>query len=184
MNIKSCKIPGCFEIQPDVHCDHRGIFVKTFHEESFSNYGLSTSFAEEYYSGSHKRVLRGLHFQIPPFDHSKMVYCVQGTVMDVVIDLRLGSPAYGQYETFQLSADKHNILYIPNGLAHGFYVQSEYALMLYKVTTVYSPEHDCGILWNSIGFSWPDDDPVISARDRDFVDLKEFRSPFRYEADR
>ncbi|SMC39080.1 dTDP-4-dehydrorhamnose 3,5-epimerase [Sporomusa malonica] len=181
MRIKTCKIPGCFELLPDVHCDHRGVFVKTFHEEIFSNYGLITSFAEEYYSGSHKKVLRGLHFQAPPMDHIKMVYCVQGSVLDVVVDLRVGSPTYGQFEAFQLSADLHNMIYIPRGLAHGFYVQSEYAIMLYKVTTVYSPEHDCGISWSSIGYSWPDSTPIISARDSDFIDLKDFKSPFRYE---
>ena len=122
LQLNPSKIPGCYEIQPAVFKDERGHFVKVFHEDTFKRHHLETDFTEEYYSVSLKNVLRGLHFQLPPKDHTKMVYCVEGEVIDVVVDLRIGSPTYGEFELFQLSAEKANIIYIPPGLAHGFWV--------------------------------------------------------------
>jgi len=180
MKVIETKLPGCYELEPNVFKDERGLFVKTFHEEIFKERGLATEFAEEYYSFSHKGVLRGLHFQTPPMDHAKMVYCVSGKVKDVVLDLRVGSPTYGKYELFDLNSDKCNIIYIPTGMAHGFYVDSESALLMYKVTTIYSPENDSGILWSSAGIPWGDDTPIISNRDAGFPSLADFKSPFRY----
>jgi len=184
IEIKQTEIPGCFEIFPKVFRDERGVFVKTFHEDVLRERGLETRFAEEYYSFSHKRVLRGLHFQLPPKDHVKLVYCVSGKVLDAVVDLRVGSPTYGEFETFELSSEKANMIYIPKGLAHGFYVLSESAIMMYKVTTVYSPEHDTGILWNSVGIPWPDLNPIISKRDSEFKSFRDFKSPFIYQNDK
>lgn len=178
MEIKKTKIAGCYEILPKVLRDERGHFVKTFHEDIFRESGLEPHFAEEYYSMSHKGVLRGLHFQLPPMDHVKMVYCVAGQVLDAVVDLRVGSPTYGQHEIFEMSSEKANMVYIPRGLAHGFYVLSDSAVMLYKVTSVYSSEHDAGILWNSVGIQWPDQAPIISKRDSGFPSLVNFVSPF------
>ena len=178
IEIRQTEIPGCFEITPKVLKDERGTFVKTFHQEIFKANGLETHFTEEYYSFSKKRVLRGLHFQLPPLDHIKFVYCVSGRVLDAVVDLRIGFPTYGEFETFELSAEKANMLYIPKGLAHGFYVLSESAIMVYKVTTVYSPEHDTGILWNSVGIPWPDEKPIISQRDSRFISFADSKSPF------
>lgn len=174
-------IPGCYEVCPKIFKDERGLFVKTFHHDLFVAQGLETRFAEEYFSFSRQRVLRGLHFQLPPRDHIKLVYCISGEVFDVVVDLRVGSPTYGAYETIVLSDQKANMLYIPSGVAHGFYVTGESALMMYKVTTVHSPEHDAGILWNSVGIPWPDPCPVVSERDRSFVPFSAFASPFRYQ---
>lgn len=181
INLKPSKILGCFEIIPETFKDERGTFVKTFHESVFKENRLEINYPEEYYSFSHKRVLRGLHFQLPPMDHIKLVYCVLGKVFDVVVDLRVGSPTYGQFETFELSSEKANMIYIPKGLAHGFYVLSESAIMVYRVTTVYSPEHDTGILWNSVGIPWPDEKPIISKRDSEFKPFKDFKSPFIYQ---
>ncbi|MEG4330952.1 dTDP-4-dehydrorhamnose 3,5-epimerase [Microcoleus sp. AT9_A2] len=180
MEIYETKLPGCYELQPKVFKDHRGTFVKTFHEEVFKKYQLNINFAEEYYSFSHQNVFRGLHFQMPPKDHTKMVYCVQGEVIDAVVDLRVGSPTYGKCETFSLTAEKANIIYIPPGFAHGFYVLSETAIMMYKVSTVYSPEQDTGIHWNSVGVVWPIPNPIVSKRDNEFVALSDFNSPFVY----
>ncbi|RJX16993.1 MAG: dTDP-4-dehydrorhamnose 3,5-epimerase [Desulforudis sp.] len=173
-------IPGCFEIQPTVLEDQRGLFVKTFHEQIFAQYGLETHFAEEYYSKSYQGVLRGLHFQVPPHDHAKLVYCLVGQVKDVVVDLRLGSPTYGKFASFILSAEKASMVYIPRGLAHGFYTLSDSATMVYKVTSVYSPPHDTGIRWDSVGIDWPSDNPIISERDRQFETFAAFNSPFRF----
>ena len=178
--IHPTEIPGCYEIQPRVVDDARGRFVKVFHRHAFAELGLEVDFAEEYYSVSRQRVIRGMHFQTPPIDHAKMVYCVHGEVFDAVIDLRLGSPTYQQTATFNLSAEQGNYIYIPKGLAHGFCVTSDSATLVYKVSTVYSPEHDAGILWSSVGITWPTENPVMSDRDREFISLSDFKSPFVY----
>lgn len=179
-DLRPTEIPGCYEIQPRFFDDARGRFVKVFHREAFSKLGLETDFAEEYYSVSRRDVTRGMHFQTPPMDHVKVVYCVHGEVFDVVVDLRLGSPTYGKTATFNLSTERGNYVYVSEGLAHGFCATSESATLVYKVSTVYSPDNDSGILWNSIGVTWPTDKPVISDRDRGFVSLAEFKSPFIY----
>ncbi|MBI5429522.1 MAG: dTDP-4-dehydrorhamnose 3,5-epimerase [Nitrosomonadales bacterium] len=179
--LKSSKIDGCFELQSKAFKDIRGKFVKVFHEQAFAAQGLETVFAEEYYSVSYKNVIRGLHFQLPPMDHVKMVYCVEGEVLDAVVDLRRGSPTYRQYVLFELSSTKANSIYIPKGMAHGFCALSDRAIMVYKVSTVYSPEHDAGVLWNSAGIPWPTTQAILSARDQSFPRLENFESPFNYE---
>jgi len=181
MEFVESAIPGCFEIVPRVLEDKRGLFVKTFHRSVFEDKGLDTAWVEEYYSLSKRGVLRGLHFQLPPYDHAKLVYCVAGEVLDAVVDLRVGSPTYGQYALFDVNAEKADMIYIPCGLAHGFYTRSETAIMIYKVTTVYSPDHDTGILWNSAGIPWPDRTPIISDRDTEFLRLSDFQSPFVWQ---
>lgn len=179
-DLRSTEIPGCYEIQPRIVDDARGRFVKVFHRNAFAALGLEVDFAEEYYSVSRQGVIRGMHFQTPPMEHVKMVYCVQGEVFDAVVDLRLGSPSYRQTATFNLSAKKGNCIYIPKGLAHGFCATSEPTTLVYKVSTVYSPEHDTGILWNSVDINWPLHTPVLSDRDRGFIRLADFKSPFVY----
>jgi dTDP-4-dehydrorhamnose 3,5-epimerase len=174
-------IAGCHEVQPRVLEDVRGRFVKVFHRDSFRQMGFETEFAEEYYSLSRKGVIRGLHFQVPPADHHKLVYCTRGEVFDVVLDLRVGSPTYGKTASFNLSFSQGNFLYIPKGLAHGFCATSDNAILVYKVSTVYSPSHDQGVLWSSVGINWPVNDPIISDRDAGFLPFNQFDSPFAYE---
>lgn len=181
MQIRETKIPGCYELLPTIFKDERGSFVKTFHSDCFNSHRLEMHFAEEYYSVSYQNVFRGFHFQIPPKDHTKIVYCVRGQVRDAVVDLRVGSPTYCQFDTFDLTAEKANIIYIPPGLAHGFYVTCEIAVMMYKVSTVYSPEHDTGIHWKSVGISWQNVNPIVSKRDSSFIALSDFNSPFLYQ---
>jgi len=176
--LKPSKLSGCFELQPKTFDDARGRFVKVFHEQAFAAQGLATNFAEEYYSTSYRDVIRGLHFQLPPMDHVKMVFCVLGEVLDAVVDLRVGSPTYGQYDLFELSAAKANSVYIPKGMAHGFCTRSEQAIMVYKVSTVYSPAHDAGVLWSSVEIPWQVEQPCISDRDQCFPALAQFKSPF------
>lgn len=178
MRINKTSIPGCFEMLSTVHSDPRGLLVKTFHLDYFVRNGLETKFAEEFYSFSHRGVLRGLHFQIPPRQHTKLVYCILGEVFDAVVDLRINSPAYGKYESFVLSDKVRNMIYIPPGCAHGFYVMSAQAILIYKTTAVYSQEHDSGIRWDSAGINWPDNHPLISERDKAFAALADFNSPF------
>jgi len=119
-----------------------------------------------------------MHFQIPPYDHSKIVYCVYGKVFDAVVDLRASSKTYGKYLTFELDSDEARMLYIPPGLAHGFYTISESSSMAYKVTALHSSKHDTGILWNSLGIPWPNENPIISERDGKLIKFKNFNSPF------
>lgn len=178
MKLIETAIPGCFEIQPVVHRDHRGSFVKTFQESAFRKLGLEVSFKEDFYSVSRKGVLRGMHFQTPPFAQEKFVTCVAGEVLDIAVDLRAGSPTFGKHAAVRLSAEKGNGFYLPKGLAHGFLSLSEDAVVLYKVSEEYSPAHDTGVLWSSCGISWPLEQPVVSERDSKFPTLAAFRTPF------
>ncbi|THC43808.1 dTDP-4-dehydrorhamnose 3,5-epimerase [Massilia sp. Mn16-1_5] len=174
-------LPGCLLLQPRVLEDARGRFVKTFHEGAFRALGLEAGFVEQYYSHSHRGVVRGMHFQKPPAQHAKLVYCVHGEVFDVVLDLRRGSPTYGQTRSFTLSASQGNALYIAAGMAHGFCATSELATLVYNVTSVYAPEQDEGVRWDSIGVQWPAANPLVSPRDAAFAALADFDSPFTYD---
>lgn len=180
MKVTATAIPGCFELEYVVADDPRGRFVKFFHEETFARHGLATHFAEEYYSTSRRNVLRGLHFQTPPHQHAKVVFCVEGTVFDAAVDLRVGSPSYGLAAATSLSAEAGNALYLPPGLAHGFQVLSETATLVYMVTSAYSPASDTGIRWDTAGIEWPHRDPVLSERDCGLMPLSEFESPFSF----
>jgi len=175
-------IPGCVEVRSRIHGDARGRFVKVFHRQAFVAAGLNTDYPEEFYSVSRRGVIRGLHFQSPPMDHIKLVYCVAGEVQDAVLDLRQGSPTYGRHALVALSAEVGNMMYIPRGLAHGFCAVSETATLVYKVSGAYSPTHDCGVLWNSAGIAWEVNEPILSERDRTHPSLDNFASPFNYEA--
>ena len=171
-------LEGCFELRSVVRGDNRGAFIKTFHFDAFKELGLASDFKEEYYSISTKNVLRGLHFQTPPEDHDKFVYCVEGEVMDVAFDLRKNSATYGKYHTCTLGGGKGNAMYLPKGFAHGFLTLSERAIIVCKTTTVYSPENDKGILWNSCGIDWNCDAPILSERDTKHPAFADFNSPF------
>ncbi|MFJ8259456.1 dTDP-4-dehydrorhamnose 3,5-epimerase [Peribacillus asahii] len=181
MHINETKIMGCYEITPNIITDKRGAFIKTFHHEIFKENHLETNFVEQYYSISQQGVLRGLHFQVPPKHHVKLVYCPVGQVVDAVVDLRIDSPTYGQFELFDLNDEKKNMIYIPPGLAHGFCVLSKNAVVAYNVSTVHSPAHDGGIRWNSAGISWPNLPLIVSQKDSELPAFLDFSSPFRYE---
>ena len=168
-------------VQPMKRPDDRGYFVKTFHAPEFETASLETNFTEEYYSWSHKGMIRGLHFQTPPHEHSKLVYCPIGEVLDVILDLRIGSPMFSKAVSFTLSETLTNVLYVPAGIAHGFAVQSSNALMMYKVSSVYSPQNDSGILWDSVGLDWGIKIPIVSSRDRSFRTFQDFQSSFQYD---
>lgn len=171
-------IEGCFEIRPTVVGDKRGFFAKIFHRPLWEELGLCAEFQEEYLTYSVHGTIRGLHFQVPPMQHHKVVLCAKGSVFDVVVDLRKGSPTYGKHAVVSLSGDMANAVYIPAGLAHGFCVTSDEALLYYKQSSVYSPEHDAGIRWDSANISWPISELILSDRDKGFLSLAEFESPF------
>lgn len=178
MYINELKLKGAYEVIPEIRHDNRGNFIKIFNDELFRNHNINVNVKEQYFSTSHKGVIRGLHFQHPPFDHSKYVYCISGSVQDVILDLRKDSVTYGQYYSVILNSKKSNALFVPKGFAHGFCSLEDNSCMVYNVSTVYNPSADCGILWNSCNIDWNTTKPIISERDSDFISLADFTSPF------
>jgi dTDP-4-dehydrorhamnose 3,5-epimerase len=182
VRIKETGIPGCYELGFSAFSDARGLFVKTTHATEFSARGLSADFLESYYTVSGPRVLRGMHLLLPPADHAKLVYCVAGQVMDVALDLRDGSPAFGRFAMTELSAEQSGGLYLPSGVAHGFYVRQAPAIMLYHVTSEHVRHLDAGVRWDSINAPWPDSSPVLSERDASLPMFCDFTTPFVFGA--
>ncbi len=178
MKINELSVAGCFEILPKVFKDGRGSFVKTYHNDLFSEKGIDISVKEEFYSSSKRNVFRGLHFQLPPAAHNKLVYCAKGEVLDFLVDLRKSSPTYRKSLSINLSESNGRIIYIPIGIAHGFLSCSDESLMVYKTDCVYSPEEDTGILWSSCKLSIPNSNMIISERDQKLQTLDGFKSPF------
>lgn len=171
-------LPGCFLLQPNKFEDQRGCFVKTYHEGLFTALGVSLEIREEFYSISHKNVVRGMHFQLPPHAHEKLVYCTRGAVRDVLLDLRKGD-SYGRVASAEISGENGHLIFIPKGIAHGFVALVDETLMLYKTSTLHSPEADCGIRWDSFGFNWDVvDAPIVSMRDTCHPSFTEYSSPF------
>lgn len=170
-------LPGVWLISLVDFKDQRGQFVKTYSQKMFEGWGFNFDFREEFYSYSSANVIRGMHFQLPPFDHEKIVYCPSGKVLDVLLDLRTG-PNYGKSTSLILSGDVPTVLFIPRGIAHGFKSLQDHSLMIYKTSTEHNPSHDAGILWNSFGFDWDCTDPIISLRDSGHPGLQGFTSPF------
>lgn len=169
---------GAKILEPFVHRDERGDFVKTYHEEQLAGVGLEMVVREEFFSSSGRGVLRGMHFQVPPHAHQKLVYCISGRVLDVFLDIRRGSPTYGRAAGVELSAVNRQLLFLPVGFAHGFVSLEDGSCMVYKTDAVYEPEADAGIRWDSFGFEWPFAEPVVSPRDEAFPLLEGFESPF------
>lgn len=180
MKIIGTEIPGCYQILPSIRSDNRGSFVKTYNSDVLKPL-IEFRLAEEYYSTSKKNVLRGFHFQTPPFDCHKFVYCTEGKVLDSLFDIRKGSPTYGKGQTIELSSNKGNIILIAPGVAHAFYVLSKTATVVYKTDRVYSAEHDKGIKWDSAGIKWPNKSPILSERDASFPPFHSYKSPFIYK---
>jgi len=171
-------IAGCFLIKHPVFRDNRGAFHKIFNKSLHKENGLETFFTEEYYSISAHNVIRGMHFQLPPREHVKIVKCITGKILDVVIDLRKNSETYLKRVEVELSSDDGQYLYIPKGCAHGFLSQCDDTVVLYKTSTEYDPLSDTGVAYDSIGFNWGVENPIISKRDEGFKALIDFESPF------
>ncbi len=182
ISVDATPLAGVMKVVSKHLADSRGFFTKTIHADLFRSLGLRSDFKEEYYSNSKKDVLRGLHFQTPPHDHAKLVTCPRGEILDVVVDIRIGSPTYGQAMGFDLSEREPVSLYVPSGFAHGFLAKTEDTMVLYRVTSVHAPSNDTGILWSSIDFKWPVTRPIVSDRDAGFKALKDFSSTFKFES--
>lgn len=177
MKFEPTALPEVIHVQPRVFPDSRGAFLEAWHEEKYAAGGLGHKFVQDNLSHSKAKVLRGLHFQtVKP--QGKLVSCSAGRVFDVAVDIRQGSPNYKKWVGVELSAEKGNQLYVPEGFAHGFCVLSEEASVTYKCTAPYLAEYDAGILWNDpeIGVEWPVDEPLLSDKDAALPSLAEFES--------
>lgn len=169
MNFIQTKLQGVLVIEPKVFGDHRGWFMETYSEAAFSRHGMDLRFVQDNHSFSAvKGTLRGLHYQLNPKAQTKLVRCTKGAIYDVAVDIREGSPSYGQWFGIELSADNKKQLLIPKGFAHGFMTLTEDTEVQYKVDELYAPDCDRGILWSdpAVGVKWPlDISPVLSAKD-------------------
>lgn len=171
-------LSGAWVVRLKRFADVRGTFVKTYARSVFDAHAAGRfETAEEFYSLSNRDVIRGMHFQRPPHDHAKLVYCASGAVDDVLLDLRRG-PGYGRVVRIALDAETPTLVVIPSGIAHGFRSLADASLMVYKTSTEHVPSHDAGIRWNSFGFDWGCNAPVLSERDRAHPPLVSFASPF------
>ena len=182
MKIIPTKIEGVVIIEPRLFQDDRGYFFESYSEKDFNREVREIHFVQDNESKSSYGVMRGLHFQCPPFTQSKLVRCVKGAVLDVAVDIRKGSPTYGQHVAVELTKDNHRQFFIPRGFAHGFAVLSPEAVFQYKCDNFYHPEADGGIsiLDSSLGIDWriPTDHAILSEKDTRHPLLKDFDSPF------
>ena len=182
MNFLKTSIEGLVIIEPRIFGDDRGYFFESFNLNTFRKHIGEINFVQDNESKSSYGVLRGLHFQKPPYEQSKLVRCVSGEVLDVAVDIRKGSPTYGKHVSVLLSGDNKRQFFIPRGFAHGFQVLSETAVFAYKVDNWYAPTHDAGIAWNDsdLSIDWPVESEKILVSDKDAIlpSLKDIESPF------
>jgi len=183
INVIKTNIQGVLIIEPKVFGDARGYFLESFNAKDFAEKtGLNINFVQDNESMSSYGVMRGLHFQRPPYTQSKLVRCVKGAVLDVAVDIRKGSSTYGKHVAVELTEDNHRQFFVPRGFAHGFAVLSETAVFQYKCDNFYAPRADGGIsiLDESLGIDWkiPTDKALLSEKDTKHALLKDFESPF------
>jgi dTDP-4-dehydrorhamnose 3,5-epimerase len=177
MNVKETKLPGVLIFEPDVFSDERGFFLETWNSTRYEKAGIKGPFMQDNVSFSKRGVLRGLHFQYPQ-SQGKLVQALSGEVVDVAVDIRKGSPTFGQWISEILSAANHKQMYIPSGFAHGYCVISETAFFSYKCTDFYDPASESGIIWNDpdINIDWLIEEPILSSKDADYPKLKDIRA--------
>ena len=186
LDITSLAIPEVKLIKPKKFGDHRGFFSETYNARAMREVGIDLEFVQDNQSLSAETgTLRGLHFQTPPFAQDKLVRVIRGAILDVAVDIRRGSPTYGQHVAAEISAENWAQILVPKGFAHGFVTTAPDTEVLYKVTDYYAPENDAGILWNdpALGIDWPlpESGAVLSDKDRLHPVLADFDSPFTYE---
>lgn len=168
MEVRDTPIAGLKIVQPKVWGDARGHFFESYSEAAFKEAGLPTDFVQDNQSLSAKGILRGLHFQKPPYAQGKLVRVIKGAVLDVVVDLRSSSPTYGQHHAIELNEDNKTMFWIPPGFAHGFLTLADDTIFVYKVTGLYNKESEGGLLWNdpALGIDWGIENPLLSDKDR------------------
>lgn len=184
MNVVKTPIEGLLIIEPDLFIDQRGFFCENYNEKRYRDVGITARFVQDNMSASSYGVVRGLHFQLPPYTQAKLVTCPVGRVLDVAVDLRAGSKTYGEHFAVELSEENHLQYFIPKGFAHGFSVLSEKALFMYKCDELYHPEADGGILLTdeALEIDWriPKEKMVLSAKDLKHKKLSELQLTFPY----
>lgn len=182
MHVEKTDIPGLLIIEPQVFTDERGFFMETYSRDRYQEAGIVEEFIQDNLSVSKAGVLRGLHYQAPPFAQGKLVTVLRGRVMDVAVDIRFGSPTFGQHVMVELSADNHRQFWIPAGFAHGFVALEDDTIFSYKCTNVYSKEHDRGIRYDDValGIKWNRDDSIVSEKDKCHPLLKDIPQEFTY----
>ena len=178
MKFVATDFDGLFVIEANKLGDARGAFVKTFHDGLFKDAGIDFAIKEVYYSTSQKNVLRGLHFQTPPHDHGKLVYCLQGAVLDVAVDLRKSSKTYGQHFKIELNAEAPKGVFVPSGFAHGFLALTDNLIFMNATSSVYAGGADAGIAWDGCNIDWPIAEPVLSDKDKAMPSLADYETPF------
>jgi len=180
MIIEKSHIEGLLVIKPDVFEDTRGYFFETYNEERYKQHGMELKFMQDNESKSGKNVLRGLHFQVPPYEQGKLVRVIKGAVLDVAVDLRKSSPTFGMWDSIALSEQNKWMYWIPPGFAHGFLTLEENTVFFYKCTQVYHKESERGIFWNDadLNIKWGIENPLVSEKDKVAMGFKEFPSPF------
>jgi dTDP-4-dehydrorhamnose 3,5-epimerase len=169
MRFLSTRLAGAFLVELEPHQDERGGFARLWDGALFAERGLEPALAQVSLSWSPKAAtLRGLHFQLPPYEETKLVRCIRGAIFDVIVDLRIGSPSYLQWEGFELTAGNRRQLYVPKGFAHGFQTLGDDSEILYFISTPYAPTAAAGVRWNdrAFGIAWPAEPSVISERDQ------------------
>jgi len=185
MDLERLAIPEVVKIKPVRHGDHRGFFSETYKKHALQEAGLTADFIQDHHSRSTQRgVVRGLHWQAPPSAQGKLIRVVRGAIFDVAVDIRTGSPTYGQHVAAKLSDDNWAQLWVPPGFAHGFYTLTDVTEVIYKVDAPYDPAAEQGLLWNdpALGIAWPvgSDQVLLSAKDEVLPSLAALRSPFVY----
>ena len=187
MNVTKADIEGLFIIEPKVFGDHRGYFFESFSERDFNSQVRQVRFVQDNESKSRYGVLRGLHFQKPPYAQSKLVRVVKGSVLDVAVDIRRGSPTFGKHLAVELTEENHRQFFISRGFAHGFVVLSDEVVFQYKCDNFYEPASEGAIAWNdpALGIDWkiPAEDIILSEKDTKHPVLAEIVSPFLYDSD-
>jgi dTDP-4-dehydrorhamnose 3,5-epimerase len=183
MNVTPLSIPDVLILEPERFSDRRGFFSETYNRRVLAKHGIELDFVQDSHSLSGpKGTVRGLHFQAPPFAQDKLIRVVRGSIHDVAVDLRVGSPTYGRHVAAVISARAWNQILVPIGFAHGFCTLEPDTEIVYKVTNYYSPEHDRGVLWSDpdLGIEWPvlEETAVLSPRDRNLPRLRDIVSPF------
>jgi dTDP-4-dehydrorhamnose 3,5-epimerase len=175
-------LKGAYLIKPKVFQDERGFFLESYSEKVFAENGINAKFVQDNHSLSvRKGVLRGFHFQNPPFDQAKLVRVTRGKVFDVIVDLRKDSETFGKWESFELSAENFQMLFIPRGFAHAYCTLEDNTEFMYKVDNFYEPVADSGLIWNDpdLNINWPIENPVLSEKDAKLQKFREFISPFK-----
>lgn len=177
ITITTTPLDGLLVIAIPVFRDARGFFVESYHQRKFAELGLAARFVQDNHSRSTKGVLRGLHYQNMTAPMAKLVRCTHGTVFDVAVDLRLGSPTFGQWFGVELTEENHTQLFVPVGFAHGFVVLSHVADIQYKCSNFYTPTAEGAVLWDDpeIGVAWPVTEPILSPRDQAAMSLRQYR---------